>query len=82
LYLHTIFIFQIFLNVSNSVFELESSHSENIELKIKNTTKEQKKNNDVSLYYIYMAYAINTKIKMSIYFVFNTLYNYSKSILI
>ncbi|XP_060835049.1 uncharacterized protein LOC132918014 [Rhopalosiphum padi] len=38
---------EIFLNVSNSVFELESSHSENIELKIKNTTKEQKKNNDI-----------------------------------
>jgi len=82
LYLHTIFIFQIFLNVSNSVFELESSHSENIELKIKNTTKEQKKNNDVSVYYIYMAYAISTKIKMLIYFVFNTSYHYSKSILI
>ncbi|CAH1724770.1 unnamed protein product [Aphis gossypii] len=39
---------EIFLNVSNSVFELESSHSENNELKIENTTKEQKKNNDIS----------------------------------
>lgn len=48
LHLNTIFFFQIFLNVSNSVFELESSHSENNELKIENTTKEQKKNNDVS----------------------------------
>lgn len=38
---------EIFLNVSNSVFELESSHSENIELKNK-TTKEQNKNNDNS----------------------------------
>ncbi|KAL4096760.1 hypothetical protein QTP88_021651 [Uroleucon formosanum] len=36
---------EIFLDVSNSVCELESSHSENIELKNK-TTKEQNKNND------------------------------------
>lgn len=38
----------MFLNVSNSVFELESSHSENIELKNK-TTKKQIKHNDVSI---------------------------------
>lgn len=58
-------IFQIFLDVSNSVCELESSHSENIELKNK-TTKEQNKNNDVSeIIYLYF---MNIEIIMLVYF--------------